>query len=129
MIKLNFWPFKNRENQPPAAPYCPVKERQDDAIKRAENLLEELKRELSSRDRERSAYIFAFSQVETRLQLLEALKGVRFEPCNKQDLECAGSGRHVAIDKNRLKSLLKEFNRQWKLIDKTARFTRIGIRK
>ncbi len=113
------WPFK--------------KQRINNDLLEAQKLLQELKKELLARDKERSAYIFAFSQVETRLSLLETLHGVRFETYDPTNLNSAGSGRHIAIEKKRLKLVISDLMRQWKAIDRhvkeTVRWKKVGLKK
>lgn len=78
-------------------------------------------------ERQAEAQILVFNQMESRLKLMELLHGVKFEPSNPGDLIASGDGRHVKIDKESLKNLMKKAKAAWVKINKeNPVFKKIG---
>jgi hypothetical protein len=81
-------------------------------------------------ERTAESQISAFSQIETRLKLLETMHGVRFEVHLVHELNKSGSGSYVAVDKSLLKRLIASLTKQWRAIQADKAFNKKwGIKK
>lgn len=73
--------------------------------------------------------ISVFTRMENRLQLLEAMHGVRFEPYNTSDLNKSGQGRYGKIDKQSLRNLVKRFTRAYNEIENEKKYAKRMFKK
>lgn len=74
--------------------------------------------------------ISVFSQIASRLKLMETMHGVRFEPFGIEELNKSGSGQYVAVEKRQLRRLINSLQKQWNLIENQKReYKKWGIKK